>query len=228
MPPDPILAAIADHRQAWDAFQVAPEGEDSVNACCEMADALDAVLTTPCATLPGALALVRHLRWWLVEEIEFAADYQPAYGRAEARIAEIFMLTGVVAPGIYGADPIFAVLDAANAAEGAHLTACETLDEADDASTRACNAACERAATARRGLMRTLPSTVGGLRALACHYVRWGETWAEDGFLHIARSLQGHDPEMAIWPSLRAESAMPSAAWTTIRSGSVACSGRPA
>lgn len=53
MPLDPILAAIAHHRQARDAFQVAPEDKDGVDACCEMQDALDAVLTTLCAPRPG-------------------------------------------------------------------------------------------------------------------------------------------------------------------------------
>lgn len=196
MPPDPILAAIAHHRQAWDTFQVAPEGDASLNACCEMADALDAVLATPCATLLGALALVRHLHWWLVEEIEFAADYQPAYGRAEARIAEIAMLTGGVASGLDMADPIFAVLDAANTAEMAHTLACETLDEDDDASARRCNAAADHAHQAWRALDRTPPATLGGLRALVCHYVRLGESMAENAFLHIARSLEGCDPAL--------------------------------
>lgn len=199
MAPDPILAAIAHHRQAWDTFQVAPEGDESVNACCEMHEALDAVLATPCATLLGALALVRHLHWWLAEEIEFADDYQPAYGRAEARIAEIAeiaMLTGGAASGIDGVDPIFAVLDAANTAEMAHTLACETLDEDDEASMSGCNAAAERAHQAWRALDRTPPATLGGLRALVCHYVRLGESMAESAFLHIARSLEGCDPAL--------------------------------
>lgn len=200
MPPDPILAAIAHHRQAWDVFQVAPEGEDSLNTCYEMQDALDAVLARPCATRPGAAALIEHLRWWLAQEAEFAADYQPAYGRAEARIAEIVMLLGGPTSDLGEPDPIFAVLDAANTAEGAHLLACESLDEADDTSMRSCNAACERAAAARRAVMRTRPVTIGGLRALACHYVRWGEAWAEDGFLHIARSLAGCEPRLGLKP----------------------------
>ncbi|MCJ2080720.1 hypothetical protein [Methylobacterium sp. J-090] len=193
---DPVLNAIAHHRQAWDAFQIAPEGEDSLNACCEMQDALDAVLATPCATRPGVAALVEHLRWWLAEEAEFAADYQPDYGRAEARIAEIVMLTGGAASGLDMADPIFAVLDAANNAEMAHTLACETLDEDDDASTRRCNAAADHAHQAWQELDRTPPTTLGGLRALVCHYVRLGESMAESAFLHIARSLEGCDPAL--------------------------------
>lgn len=196
MPPDPIHAAIAHHRHAWDTFQTAPEGEDSLNACCEMQDALDAVLTTPCATRPGVDSLVEHLRWWLAEEAEFAADYQPAYGRAEARIAEIVMLLGgpTSDPGV--PDPIYAVLDAANTAEIAHTVACETLDEDDESSMCRCNAAAERAHHAWKALDQTPPATLGGLRALVCHYVRLGESMAESAFLHIARSLEGCDPSL--------------------------------
>ncbi|SFH04839.1 hypothetical protein [Methylobacterium gossipiicola] len=200
MPPDPIHAAIADHRQAWNAFQVAPEGEDTILANDAMSEALDALLAASCATRPGARALLAHLRWWLAEEAEFAAGYQPAYGRAEARAAELAMLLGAPASGSGGADPIHAVLDAANTAETEHTLACEALDETDDASMRGCNAACERASVARHAMMRTLPATLGGLRALACHYVRWGEAWADDGFLHIARSLAGCEPRLGLTP----------------------------
>jgi hypothetical protein len=95
-------------------------------------------------------------------------------------------------------DPILAALDAANAAESAHLLACEDLDESDVAAMRGCNAACDRAALARRAVMQTMPTTVGGLRALACHYVRWGETFAEDGFLHLATALSCCDPTLPL------------------------------
>ncbi|MDO9428403.1 MAG: hypothetical protein Q7T93_16425 [Methylobacterium sp.] len=196
---DPILAAIAQHRQTWDTFQIAPEGDDSLNACCEMADALDVVLATPCATRAGVAALVEHLRWWLVEEAEFADDYQPSYGRAEARIAEIVMLMGVPRAVRVEADPIYAALDAANTAEMAHTLACETLDEDNDASARRCNAAADYAHQAWRALDRTPPATLGGLRALACHYVRLGESMAESAFLHIARSLEGCDPALGLF-----------------------------
>ena len=198
MRPDPILEAITGHREAWDTFQIAPEGEDTILANGALFEALDALLAASCATRAGAYALLAHLHWWLVEEAEFAGDYQPVYGRAEARVAELAMLLGAPASGSDAADPIFAVLDAANTAEGAHVLACETLDEAEDASMRGCNAACERASLARREVMRTLPATIGGLRALTCHYVRWGEAWAEDGFLHIARSLAGCEPRLGL------------------------------
>jgi hypothetical protein len=193
---DPIHAAIADHRQAWDAFQVAPEGEDTILANDALFETMDTLLAASCATRPGAHALLAHLRWWLAEEAEFAVGYQPAYGRAEARAAELAMLLGAPAPGSGGPDPIFAVLDAANTAEIAHTLACEILDEDDDASTRRCNAAAEHAHQAWQALDRTPPATLGGLRALVCHYVRLGESMAESAFLHIARSLDGCDPAL--------------------------------
>jgi len=95
-------------------------------------------------------------------------------------------------------DPILAALDAANAAEAAHLLACENLDESDVAAMRGCNAACDGAALARASVMQTMPTTVGGLRALACHYARWGETFAEGGFLHIATALSRCDPTIPL------------------------------
>jgi hypothetical protein len=196
MRPDPILAAITGHREAWDTFQIAPEGEDTILANDALFEALDALVAASCATRDGAYALMAHLRWWLVEEAEFAGNYQPVYGRAEARVAELAMLLGAPASGSDAADPIFAVLDAANTAEIAHTLACEILDEDDDASTRRCNAAAEHAHQAWQALDRTPPATLGGLRALVCHYVRLGESMAESAFLHIARSLDGCDPAL--------------------------------
>lgn len=68
---DPIHAAIARHRAAYDAFQVAPEGTPSVEASNEYDAASDALVSTACATRFGALALLTHLRWWLADEAEF-------------------------------------------------------------------------------------------------------------------------------------------------------------
>lgn len=95
-------------------------------------------------------------------------------------------------------DPFLVVLDRANAAEEAHTLAAESLDETDEGAMRACNAACDRAAAARRDLVGTLPGTLGALRALACHYVRWGESSAEEGFLHLARALVESDPDIPL------------------------------
>lgn len=91
---DPIHAAIARHRAAYDAFQVAPEGTPSVEANDEYDAASDALVSTACATRFGALALLTHLRWWLADEAEFKAGHQPAYGLAEARAADLTLFLG--------------------------------------------------------------------------------------------------------------------------------------
>lgn len=120
--------------------------------------------------------------------------------RMGARLKGEAHQTSRSAPTVAAEDPISAVLDAANAAESAHALACESMDEADDLTVRACNTACDRAAAARRMVLEIEPTTVGGLRALACYLSRWGETSAEEGFLHIARSLQNADPCAALRP----------------------------
>lgn len=97
---DPILHAIDVHDTAWSAFQTAPEGRPSELADQAMSEALDALLTTPCNTQFGALSLLRHLRWWLQEEREFSASYQPAYGLAQARAADIALFLGVDFPSV--------------------------------------------------------------------------------------------------------------------------------
>ncbi|WP_056424132.1 hypothetical protein [Methylobacterium sp. Leaf91] len=90
--PDVIFA----HRAAWDAFQIAPHEDVDLDAAYEaqgdMHAAFDLVLTTPCTTRIEALALRAHLQWWLEEEADLAADYQPKYAIAEARAAELGML----------------------------------------------------------------------------------------------------------------------------------------
>lgn len=91
---DPILAAIERHEDAYAVFQVAPEGEASSQAAREYDAALDALLATPCTTRFGAFALLRHLRWWLGEEAQFSESYQPGYGVAAAREADLTLLLG--------------------------------------------------------------------------------------------------------------------------------------
>ncbi|WP_286159069.1 hypothetical protein [Methylobacterium sp. Leaf456] len=49
----------------------------------------------PCATRAGMLCLIRHLRWWMGEEAPFAADYQPDFGIAQAREADLSRCLGV-------------------------------------------------------------------------------------------------------------------------------------
>lgn len=68
VPSDPILAAIEAHAEAWAAFQVAPGGTPSEHAETAMHVALEELLATPCSSRFGAVALVRHLRWFAREE----------------------------------------------------------------------------------------------------------------------------------------------------------------
>lgn len=97
---DPIRAAIARHRAAHDAFQVAPEGRPSVEAADEYDAAGAALMATACATRFGALALLDHLRWWIAREAEFAAGHQPTYGRAQTRMADLVLFLGTNLPPI--------------------------------------------------------------------------------------------------------------------------------
>ena len=97
---DPIHAAIERHRAAYDAYQVAPEGEASMIANDDYDAATDALVTTPCASRFGALALLGHLRWWLGEEAEFSAAHQPGYGIAKARVADLTLFLGTDLPPV--------------------------------------------------------------------------------------------------------------------------------
>ncbi|GJD43967.1 hypothetical protein AFCDBAGC_1829 [Methylobacterium cerastii] len=97
---DPIHAAILRHRTAYDAYQVAPEGEASMVASDDYDAATDALTTTPCASRFGALALLGHLRWWLGEEAEFSAGHQPGYGIAQARVADLTLFLGSNLPPV--------------------------------------------------------------------------------------------------------------------------------
>jgi hypothetical protein len=95
---DTILAAIDAHEEAWSVFQVAPDGEPSLRAEEAHDAARGALLGTACATRFGALALLRHLRWWLAEEAAFAETYQPDYGVAQARFADLTLFLGYELP----------------------------------------------------------------------------------------------------------------------------------
>lgn len=92
--PDPIYVAITCHRTAYDAFQAAPEGAPSYAAFDAYNTACAALVGTPCATRFGALALLTHLRWWMGEEAEFRADYEPAYSLAEVRASDLTLFLG--------------------------------------------------------------------------------------------------------------------------------------
>ena len=97
---DPVHAAILRHRTAYDAYQVAPEGEASMIASDDYDAATDALTVTPCTSRFGALALLSHLRWWLGEEAAFSAAHQPGYGIAEARVADLTLFLGSNLPPV--------------------------------------------------------------------------------------------------------------------------------
>jgi hypothetical protein len=92
----PIQAAIAAHRAAYDAFQIAPEGRASEHASDAYSDASMVLVAAVCGTGPDALALFRHLMWWLREEAEFSEGHQPAYGIAMARVKDLSFYLGAL------------------------------------------------------------------------------------------------------------------------------------
>ncbi|MCJ2110242.1 hypothetical protein MKK64_03275 [Methylobacterium sp. E-025] len=97
---NPIHAAIERHRTAYDAYQVAPEGEASMITNEDYEAATDTLTTTPCASRLGALALLGHLRWWLSKEAEFSAAHQLGYGIAQARVADLTLFLGTNLPPV--------------------------------------------------------------------------------------------------------------------------------
>lgn len=105
----PVPAAIAAHRTAYDAFQVAPEAGDLADewdADTEAAVAAeeayhaagDALVATVCDDPADAPALLAHLRWWLADEAENAASLQPAYGIARARARDLALFLDAADP----------------------------------------------------------------------------------------------------------------------------------
>jgi hypothetical protein len=103
--PDPVLVGIATHRAAYDAFQVAPDGKASILAEEAYREAGDVLVTTACTTSAGAVKLLKHLRWWLADEAEFAQAHQPTYGAAQIRVADLTVLACACWPAV-GPDPI--------------------------------------------------------------------------------------------------------------------------
>lgn len=61
LPSDPILVALARHRQAWTYLVSAAPG-DAADAAKAQIIALAVVIVTPCTTQAGAESLLRHLR----------------------------------------------------------------------------------------------------------------------------------------------------------------------
>lgn len=92
---DPIFAAIDRHSEAWSVFQVAPEGEPSLQAEDEADASLYSLLGTACATRAGMLCLIRHLRWFLAEEAANASGHGDAWDIAKAREADLSLCLGV-------------------------------------------------------------------------------------------------------------------------------------
>ncbi|MCJ2012147.1 hypothetical protein [Methylobacterium sp. J-076] len=92
----PVHVAIAAHRAAYDAFQIAPEGEASERAETAYDEASMAVVAVACTTTPEALALFQHLAWWVLDEAEFAAGHQPAYDIAMARAKDLSLYLGTL------------------------------------------------------------------------------------------------------------------------------------
>ena len=98
--PDPIHAAIARHRSAYEAFQAASDGRMATIASSECDAATDALVVTSCASRFGALALLGHLRWWLAHEAGFSAADRLSYGIAEARSADLTLFLGTNLPPV--------------------------------------------------------------------------------------------------------------------------------
>ncbi|GJE29549.1 hypothetical protein LKMONMHP_4431 [Methylobacterium organophilum] len=95
---DRILQAIDAHDEGWSIVQAALPGEQRRAAEEVYGDALDLLLSTPCATRAGAFALLKHLRWWLEEEAGNAELIGLPYRLAEAREAELTLLLGCDGP----------------------------------------------------------------------------------------------------------------------------------
>ena len=176
----PLHAAIAAHRAAYDAYQVAPEDE-AEDACCAMEEALDALVVAACAfpilsrPLPeGAGALVEHLRWWLAEEVVYAEDYQPDYGILLSRAADLAAVQGYApdADPSVGSDPIIAAIVAADMATVAHTAVLVHRDEDDDESEAVVDAAGHAVDQAFQAVQAVMPATLAGLHALAVFYAR--------------------------------------------------------
>ncbi len=199
MSPDPILAAIATHRAAYDAFQVAPEGVASILADAAYRDASDALVAMACTTAAGAAALLTHLRWWLGEEAAFADSYGQAYRIAQVRVADLTALACAWWPATaVGPDPIHWAIAKAETAEAAHSAALSGLDENNDVQVRRANTAADASSAAFQALTKVVPTTRAGLRALAEFYAREAEEFepmcAGGQYLqHLAAALKGSD-----------------------------------
>lgn len=85
-----MTTRIADHLNAWKAFQVAPEGMPSMQAEAHMAETLDALLSTPAKSFDDVRAFYRHLDWYEKEERDQAEP------QVVAALANIKMLAASI------------------------------------------------------------------------------------------------------------------------------------
>ena len=210
---DPILAAIATHRAAYDAFQVAPDGEASILAEGAYREAGDVLVTTACTTSAGAMGLLEHLRWWLADDAEFAQAHQPTYGAAQVRVADLTKLACACWPATaLSVDPIHRAIAKAETAEQAYTAVVSGLDENDDGQVRRANAAADASSAAFQTLTTILPTTRAGLSALAEFYARESEEFepmcAGGQYLqHLAAALRGGDSTAPISDAIPIRSA---------------------
>lgn len=90
--PDPILAAIAAHRAAWQSFATAPDGLAAQAHHIDQRAALSTLLGTSCATRAGAEGLLRHLRTCLAAD-GASVDLGPFFARVARARAQDLALT---------------------------------------------------------------------------------------------------------------------------------------
>jgi hypothetical protein len=69
-----IPELIAAHRAAWEAFQVAPDGDVGLDAEDDEQEALHALCCTPVASHEDVNAMLDHLTWYTLEEGGQVAD----------------------------------------------------------------------------------------------------------------------------------------------------------
>ena len=210
----PIPMAIANHRAAYDAFQLAPDDE-AESACCEMADSLDALVLTACSfpvltqPLPADVGyLLVHLRWWLAEEAEHADAYQPNYGILLGRAADLWAALPTVPAALSGVDSVFSAIATADAAAAAHPTSLIDLNEDAAAQVFAANAAADAASRSFEAVEATMPTTWPGLFALVEFYGRDLELYdrcSHGGgyFAHLAASMLASNSSDAFWASTK-------------------------
>ncbi|GAB6843997.1 hypothetical protein HNR00_005089 [Methylorubrum rhodinum] len=166
-------AAIAAHRAAYDAFQVAVGDAPSLEAEDAYDAASDALVAAICPSRADAGALLAYLRWWMAEEIEFRKAYEPAYRIAEARATDLAAWLEPAEPTV--PDPIFTAIEMVAEAERAHTVALAGLDENDAAQVQSANTAADASSSAFKRASKVMPTTWGGLRALAEFYAREAE-----------------------------------------------------